>query len=283
MKKRWTVLLALLLFLQFVPPEISASDDIRFDTPITMTVNDTFIKMDTRPFLHQGLTYVPVRFVSEALGADSVEWDSKKNTAIILSGGKTIEIPKGKKGAYVNGRYVPISGGVQLVSGRVFVPVRFVSEQMDCTVEWVYDTYTVAIEKEGVTVPAGLVGERGYSDDEIYWLSKIIHAESRGEPMQGKIAVGNVVLNRVESKDYPNSIYGVIFDRNHGTQFSPVINGSIYHTPFGDSIIAAKRALEGENKAGESLFFLNPKKAQSLWIPKNRPYYTTIANHDFYL
>lgn len=283
MKRRWILLMMLLAFWAGVPSEASASADISFDTPITMTVNDSYIKMDTKPFLHQGLTYVPIRFVSEALGADSVEWDSKQNAAIISYNDKTIQLSKGKKGAYVNGQYVPVSGGVQLVSDRIFVPVRFVSEQLDCQVDWIYDTYTVAIEKEGIDVPQSLIGNRGYTDDEIYWLSKIIHAESQGEPMSGKIAVGNVVLNRVESREYPNTIYGVIFDRNHGVQFSPILNGTIYHTPYGDSIVAAKRALEGENRVGKSLFFLNPEKSQSFWIPQNRTYYTTIANHDFYL
>ena len=101
--------------------------------------------------------------------------------------------------------------------------------------------------------------------------------------MEGKIAVANVVLNRVKSKDYPNTIYGVIFDRNHGVQFTPVLDGSIYLTPLGDSVIAAKRALEGENPIGNCLFFLNPQTAESKWILNNRPYFTTIDNHAFYL
>lgn len=283
MKKRWILLFVFFCMLGLTPQEASSSSDITFDTPITLTVNKTLIKTDTEPFLYQGTTFVPIRFVSEALGADSVEWDKSSQTAIIKSEGKTIHLPKGKNGGYVNGNYVPVPSGIQLVNDRIYVPVRFVSEQLDCGVNWVYETYTVDIEKEGVVVPADMIGKRNYTDDEIYWLSKIIHAESQGEPMKGKIAVGNVVLNRVKSKDYPNTIYGVIFDRNHGVQFSPVLNGTIYHTPYGDSIIAAKRALSGENHAGRSLFFLNPTIAESFWIPNNRTYYTTIANHDFYL
>ena len=283
MKKRWILLILLIAMLGITPANASAQDDINFDTPITMTVNDTLIKMDTRPFLYNGSTFVPIRFVSQALGADSVEWDAKNSAAVISYNNKMIRLPKGKNGGYVNGKYVDIENGIQLVNDRVFVPVRFVSEQLDCQVNWIYDTYTVDIEKAGVLVPVELIGKRSYTDDEIYWLSKIIHAESQGEPMEGKIAVGNVVLNRVKSKEYPNTIYGVIFDRNHGVQFSPVLNGTIYHTPYGDSIIAAKRALEGEKEVGESLFFLNPRKSENFWIPNNRIYFTTIANHDFYL
>ncbi len=282
MIKRCILFVLLTLLLASLAP-VSASEDINFDTPITLTVNDTLIKMDTEPFLYRGTTFVPVRFVSEAIGAHSVTWDSATDTAVIQHEGKTIRLPKGKNGGYVNGTYVAVENGIQLVDDRLFVPVRFVSEQLDCQVDWIYETYTVDITKAGITVPAALVGSRSYTDDEIYWLSKIIHAESRGEPMNGKIAVGNVILNRVASTAYPNTIYGVIFDRRHGVQFSPVLDGSIYHDPYGDSIIAAKRALSGEDVAGESLFFLNPKTAQSLWIPNNRPFFMSIANHDFYL
>ncbi|MBR5236381.1 MAG: cell wall hydrolase [Clostridia bacterium] len=261
----------------------AAAEDISFDTPITMTVNSTLIKMDTRPFLHKGTTFVPVRFVSEALGADSVTWDSQKDQAVIVHDGTTIVLPKGKKTAYVNGEAVSVDSGIILAQDRLFVPIRFVSENLGCQVDWIFDTYTVNIQKDGITVPLSMVGTRHYTDDEIYWLSKIIHAESQGEPMRGKIAVGNVILNRVASRDYPNTIYGVIFDRNHGVQFSPVLDGSIYQKPLGDSIIAAKRALEGEKVVGYCLFFFNPVTAQSQWIANNRTYYTTIRNHEFYL
>ena len=278
MKKRCFLLWMLSTLIAMTSAPVSATSDIERDTPITMTVNDTFIKMDTRPYLYKGTTLVPIRFVSEAIGAQRVYWEKETDTAVIEHEEKTIRLPKGKKGGYVNGQFIPVEQGIQLFDDRVFVPVRFVSKNLGCSVEWIYDTYTVNIQKENITIPAELIGKRGYTDEEIYWLSRIIHAESQGEPMRGKIAVGNVVLNRMKSKDYPNTIYGVIFDRKHGVQFSPVLSGTIYHRPFGDSIIAAKRALEGENVVGNCLFFLNPVISQSFWIVDNRDYYTTIAN-----
>ena len=96
------------------------------------------------------------------------------------------------------------------------------------------------------------------------------------------VAVGNVVLNRVRHKSYPNTIYGVIFDRKHGTQFSPVSFGTIYNKPSESSIIAAKICLEGYSISDTALFFMNPRIATNNWISKNRPYAFTIGNHDFY-
>ena len=260
----------------------AAKEDVNFDTPICLTVNNAYLKMDSEPFLFDGFTFVPIRFVSEALGAE-VNWNAEKKSAIIENSGTNIELTAGKKYAYVSGKKVPVGHSVKLVNDRTYVPVRFVSESLGCDVGWDSTSYTVEIYKDGAVVNQNLIGKRGYSDDEIYWLSKIIHAESKGEPMEGKIAVGNVVLNRVKSKMFPNTIYGVIFDRNHGTQFSPVLDGSIYQTPLGDSIVAAKRALRGESKVSGSLYFLNPRIATSSWIVKNRVFHKTIANHDFYL
>lgn len=279
---KYLSLLLLLIFATFcMPMSVFAAESPA--TPITLTVNDHIIKTDVFPFLYRGTTFVPARFVSEALGADSVTWDEKTDSAVIQYDSITIILPKGKNGGYVNGNYIAIENGVKLVSDRVFVPVRFISETISCQVDWIYDTYTVRIQKPGIAVPDELIENRSYTDDDIYWLSKIIHAESQGEPMEGKIAVGNIVLNRVRSKDFPNTIYDVIFDRNGGVQFSPVLDGSIYQEPYGDSIIAAKWALSGENVVSDCLFFLNPRTAQSTWIINNRQFFSSIANHDFYL
>ena len=121
-----------------------------------------------------------------------------------------------------------------------------------------------------------------YTSDELYWLSRIISAESRGEPLEGKIAVGNVVLNRVKSSEFPDTIKEVIFDDRWGGQFEPVRNGTIYQTPTDESILAAKLCLNGANVIGDSLYFLAPALAQNFWIVENREYIATIGCHDFY-
>ena len=122
-----------------------------------------------------------------------------------------------------------------------------------------------------------------YNDGDIYWLARIIHAEARGESYEGKVAVANCILNRVKSRDYPNTVYGVIFDTKYGVQYQPTKNGTIYNTPNGDSVEAAKAAVNGYNNIGASMFFYNPKKSTNNWIAKNRTYYATIGNHNFHL
>ena len=121
-----------------------------------------------------------------------------------------------------------------------------------------------------------------YKDDELYWLSRIISAESRGESLLGQIAVGNVVLNRMRHPDYPSTIYGVIFDKKYGVQFSPIADGSIYSPPTYSSTLAAKICLEGVSVSDKILFFMEPKASTSSWISDNRKYAFTIENHYFF-
>src|SRR5690606_23546038 len=75
--------------------------------------------------------------------------------------------------------------------------------------------------------------------EDLYLLAQIIHAEAKGESYEGKLAVGNVIHNRVKSKQFPNSIRGVIFQKG---QFQPVMNGSIYNEPSKESIRAARES-----------------------------------------
>jgi len=122
-----------------------------------------------------------------------------------------------------------------------------------------------------------------FTSDDIYWLARIIEAEAGGEPYLGKVAVGNVVLNRVNSKDFPNTIYNVIFEYyGNIPQFSPVADGTIYNTPSQASVNAAKDAINGFRPVGNATYFFNPSKSAGSWIVRNKTYVTRIGGHVFY-
>lgn len=118
---------------------------------------------------------------------------------------------------------------------------------------------------------------------DLYWLSRIIHSEAEAESYKGKVAVGNVVLNRVKSSAFPNTVKGVIFEYYKGIpQFSPVAEGTIYETPCADSIKAAKEALAGAKPVGASTYFFNPDKSAGQWIVENKTFVVQIGGHAFY-
>ena len=109
-------------------------------------------------------------------------------------------------------------------------------------------------------------------------LARAIFAEARGEPYKGQVAVGAVVLNRVKSPDFPNSIEKVIFQEG---QFSSVKDGQINLLPDETAFKAAQEALEGKDPSKGALYFYNPKTAKTLWWLGTRNKLTTIGNHVF--
>ena len=225
------------------------------------------------------VTYVPLRSFAELLGADSIEWNPKTLVATIKKGNTVINVGDRLHFVEALGRYFYSSVPVRNISNRLFVPIRAIAKAFCVEVGWDNASRTVVLKDTGEEL---LSADKFYSADDLYWLSRIISAESAGEPLIGKIAVGNVVINRKNSSSYPNTIYGVIFDRKGGTQFSPVSMGTIYNKPTDESIVAAKICLDGYSVDGRILFFMNPKIATNNWISKNRPFAFRIANHSFY-
>ena len=108
-------------------------------------------------------------------------------------------------------------------------------------------------------------------------LSKLVYAEARGESYKGQVAVAAVVLNRVESASFPNTISGVIYQSG---AFSCVSNGSINNTPNSTAIRAALDALNGWDPTGGCLYYYNPNKTSDTWI-RTRTVKTVIGNHYF--
>jgi N-acetylmuramoyl-L-alanine amidase len=225
-------------------------------------------------------TYVTLRSFSDALTNVKISYNGWQRRAEVVAQGLLLSATDGAYVVEANGRALFSMTPVVIMSnGKMYVPVRTLAKAYGVSVLWQNDTRTVNIR--GAFSPLESA-ETFYDKDELYWLSRIINAESRGEPMLGQIAVGNVVLNRVKHRDYPATIYGVIFDRKHGVQFSPVLDGSIYKEPTYSSTLSAKIVLEGFTLSERALFFLAPKIAQSNWIVSNRTYLFTVGNHDFY-
>lgn len=131
-----------------------------------------------------------------------------------------------------------------------------------------------------------MVGERltipeSISASERDLLARLVMAESEGEPYAGKVAVATVVLNRVDHKDFPNTVRGVINEVSNGYYaFTPVQNGRINRPADNESIRAVDEALAFRGQGSGSLFFYNPKIATNQWIA-TRTETVRIGNHVF--
>ncbi len=118
-----------------------------------------------------------------------------------------------------------------------------------------------------------------YTQEELDLLARLIYFEARGECYEGQVAVGAVVMNRLNASGFPNTIEGVIYQKN---QFSPVGSSKWDDeiTDYGRCYEAAIEALNGADPTGGALFFYNPKISTSQWI-FTRPVVKVIGNHTF--
>ena len=117
----------------------------------------------------------------------------------------------------------------------------------------------------------------GSTNSNLYLLARIISAEARGEPYEGQVAVGAVVLNRVKHPSFPNSLSGVIYQNG---AFTAIVDGQFDEPISSQSYQAARDALGGWDPSGGAIYYYNPAKTTNTWI-YSREVIKTIGNHVF--
>jgi N-acetylmuramoyl-L-alanine amidase len=131
---------------------------------------------------------------------------------------------------------------------------------------------------ELIGLPSGSGSSSGsVSESDLQLLARIISAEARGEPYIGQVAVGAVVLNRVESSSFPDSISGVVYQPG---AFTAITDGQIHEAVTDSARRAAREALNGSDPTGGALYYYNPDKTSNRWI-RSRPVITQIGQHLF--
>lgn len=120
-------------------------------------------------------------------------------------------------------------------------------------------------------------GASNYSSSDLYLMAKAIHAEGRGESYTGQVAIGAVIMNRVKSSSFPNTISGVIYQKG---AFTAVSDGQINLEPNQTAYDAARDAMNGWDPTYGAIYYYNPAKATSAWI-FSRKTVTVIGKHVF--
>ena len=113
--------------------------------------------------------------------------------------------------------------------------------------------------------------------DSLALLARVISAEARGEPYSGQVAVGAVILNRVEHPSFPNTIAGVVYQPG---AFTCMVDGQIDYPVASSALRAAQEALNGSDPSGGAIYYFNPSTATSAWI-WSRPLIKVIGKHRF--
>ncbi len=230
--------------------------------------------------------YLSVGDVCRFLGLDAVEIYERENYDLSLTApGLTLEAQVGRMYVQVNGRWLLNPRGILLTEGRAWFPVDMIEKIFNLRTELSPEKDRLELNlREAELLPGGETWyEDNFGRENLLWLSRLIEAEASDQPFAGRVAVGNVVLNRVASDKFPNTIFDVIFDTNNGVQFAPVYTGAIYKKAGELSVIAACICLEGYRMVGDSLYFVAPAQTDDSWLRNYYVYVTSIGSHDFYM
>ena len=158
--------------------------------------------------VYNDTAYVSLREFSAAMDNAVVSWDAETETAHVETDALTVSVQENGQYIEANGRLLWCEYGTFTTDdGKMFVPLTTISKAFGFDHTWNGATETVILERQTAAITPA---EEYYDADEVYWLSRIIHAEAQGEPFAGKLAVGEVVLNRVEDAEFPETVYGVI-------------------------------------------------------------------------
>ncbi len=117
----------------------------------------------------------------------------------------------------------------------------------------------------------------GNASGDVALLAKVISAEARGEPYDGQVAVGAVILNRIAHPSFPNTLAGVVYEPG---AFTCMVDGQIDQPIASSAYQAARDALNGADPSGGAIYYFNPVTATSAWI-WSRPLLTVIGKHRF--
>ena len=171
------------------------------------------------------------------------------------------------------------------MDGRAFLSTDALSRLFQVQIVCGEDPLRAELSTAGAALMdgSGLFYLRQCSNTEFYWLLHVIAAEAGNQSLAGQLGVGNVVMNRVKSQDFPDTVEEVVFQQGGDrAEFSPVENGDIHMVSDDLSLIAAYLVLEGYNNVGDSLYFVNPFVGNPTWLAENRTFVVRIGDHDFY-
>ena len=226
----------------------------------TLTVDGQPVSTDVAKTYRGDTTYVALVPMSKCLDSTILsKWDAGTRTATVHNDKLVLKATVGNLYLTVNNRYFYAPEGIQIENGQVMVPLSALVKAFDGG--------------------AAKFGEQYYNADDLFWLSRVIYTESGNQPLEGKMAVGNVVMNRVKHPSFPGTIEGVLAQKN---QFTTYWSGHIARSaPNAESVIAAKLVLDGGvvEEVKNALYF---DSAANSWASRNRTCVAVIGGHRFY-
>ncbi len=249
------------------------------DTPVSYTETPIYIDgmLSCRGYVINDTTYLPLESSCAVLGYDfTADYDTETKTLTVKVEDIEITVCEDDKYLSANDRYFYLPDGYIEIDGSAVVPIETVAKLF--TLDLKLDKQLNAYNLDTANMALLVNGEDFYDAEDLYWMSRIITYEAGNQCIEGQIGVGNVVMNRVESKGFRSTVKGVIFQSG---QFAPVASGAIYMDPFEFSTICAKMVFEGANTVGDSLYF-QIGRGNDL-ISRTKTFVIKIDDHNFFM
>lgn len=204
-------------------------------------------------------------------------------TTLAMQNNEVIALSKyGSRGSEVSTiqdklkRWGYYTGNVDGIYGSLTVAaVKKFQQKNGLTVDGIAGTQTLTAM--GITSSSSSGGSSTNNSSNVNLLARVIYGEARGEPYTGQVAVGAVIMNRVRSSKFPNTIAGVVYQSG---AFDAVEDGQVNLTPDSTAKKAAQDALNGWDPSYGAIYYFNPNTATNKWI-WSRPHVITIGKHRF--
>ena len=271
--------LALLLALCLLCPGLAAAAD-NVDAQSMPVYIDGLLS--ARAYVSGETVFLSPEAVCAAAGM-SMSWSEDGGALTLSVPGAVLTGHKGDGYFEADGRYIYAPDGWLVRGDVLYLPSDAVERLfgVEINVSEEHDRLELSTEDLAVISGGANYYDLNYDADLLYWLPQIITAEAKFEPLAGQIGVGNVVMNRLNSPDFPDTIFEVIYDTEHTIQFEPISTGGIFQEPTEQATIAAYLCLEGYSTVGDCLYFVNPDFGSG-WFDSSLELVETIGHHNFY-
>ncbi|MCA0757286.1 cell wall hydrolase [Paenibacillus sp. N4] len=260
------VVMSLLVLCAFPFTVAAASAQTGVAANVTIKLDGKAVKLQDPVRIKDGRLYMPASRAAELFDAKKISWNGVNDEATIhTAAGNKIVLGNGVPVVYYNGTRYLMDAEPFLKSGRIYVPLRYVAELLQLTVDWNNKSQTAEFEEaQGADKAIAIPKAKAYTEKDYLLLAKITQVESGNESYEGQLGVANVILNRVKDSRFPDSVRDVIYS---GKQFPPAHNGLLDKSiPNASVLRAAKDALNGKNNVEKALYFYNPQVSNgSFW------------------
>ena len=271
--------LALLLALCLLCPGLAAAADDGGAQSVPVYIDGL---LSARAYVSGQAVFLPPEAVCAAARL-SMSWSEDNGTLTLSVPGAVLTGHKGDGYFEADGRYIYAPDGWLVKGDVLYLPSDAVERLFGVKINVSEKRDRLELSTDKLTVMSGGASyyELNYDAELLYWLPQIINAEAKFEPLAGQIGVGNVVMNRLSSPDFPDTIFEVIYDTEHTVQFEPISTGGIFQEPTEQATIAAYLCLEGYSTVGGSLYFVNPEFGSG-WFDSSLELVETVGHHNFY-